>query len=280
MATKILVVAAIVGAGVLWGVFANRGALAVRLFGPPRVALVEAYGESDSELTFNHSTLDELLNEYVDEDGWVDYQGLSTAPPQLGRYIESLASAPFEKLGRDEKLALLINAYNAFTMQLILENLPLKSIKDIPAAKRWDAKRWKLAGELYSLSEIEHQQIRPNFREPRVHFALVCAAVGCPPLRNEAYVGERLEEQLQSQTEFVHAHRTWVQFEPAASTAKLTELYSWYGSDFEQTDGSVLAFIGKYSSEIKSALESNTKPSIVWLEYDWSLNSVGEHPPR
>jgi len=280
MATKILVVAAIVGAGVLWGVFANRGALAVRLFGPPRVALVEAYGESDSELTFNHSTLDELLNEYVDEDGWVDYHGLITAQPQLGRYIESLASAPFEKLGRDEKLALLINAYNAFTMQLILENLPLKSIKDIPAAKRWDAKRWKLAGEIYSLSEIEHKQIRPNFREPRVHFALVCAAVGCPPLRKEAYVGKRLEEQLQSQTEFVHAHRTWFQFEPAASTAKLTQLYNWYGSDFEQTDGSVLAFIGKYSIKIKSALKSNTKPSIVWLEYDWSLNSAGEHPPR
>jgi hypothetical protein len=96
-------------------------------------------------------------------------------------------------MGRNEKLALLINAYNAFTLKLIVERLPVQSILDIPAAERWDAVRWKVGGQVWSLKQIEHEQIRPKFTEPRVHFALVCAAVGCPPLRNEAYDASRLD---------------------------------------------------------------------------------------
>jgi len=177
-------------------------------------------------------------------------------------------------------LALLINAYNAFTLKLILEHQPIESIMDIPDAERWDAVRWKVDGHVWSLNQIEHEQIRPKFVEPRVHFALVCAAVGCPPLRNEAYDADRIDQQLEDQTEYVHHHRTWLQFDARRNVAHLTKLYNWYGSDFEQNDGSVLQFAARYSPELKQALANGSSPRIEWLPYDWKLNSEKNKQPR
>ena len=141
----------------------------------------------------------------------VPQSSTSTSPPW--------PTAPIDELGRDERLALLINAYNAFTLRLILDHYPVASITDIPADQRWDAVRWRLAGETYSLNQIEHELVRPNFREPRIHFALVCAAVGCPPLRTEAYTGELLEEQLEGQTRYSHAHDRWLRYRTGADTS-------------------------------------------------------------
>lgn len=280
MSTRILVISGILLAGLLWGVFSNRHAIGTMLFGPPAVDSVEAYGETESDLTFDHSVLDRLLNEFVDDAGWVDYESLKNSQGELQAYIETLADAPFDELGRNEKLALLINAYNAFTLELILEHYPVVSIQDIPAAQRWDAVRWKLGGKLLSLSQIEHEQIRPNFKEPRVHFALVCAAIGCPPLRNEAYVGSRIEEQLQSQTQYIHQHRTWFQFQAGESSVKLTQLYNWYGNDFEQSAGSVLKFVATFSAPLKSEMDGGKNLRIDWLEYDWALNSMSNREAR
>ncbi|RMF70696.1 MAG: DUF547 domain-containing protein, partial [Planctomycetota bacterium] len=173
---------------------------------------------------------------------------------------------------------LLINAYNAFTLRLILENYPLKSIKDIPAPKRWSAKRWKVAGHVWSLNQIEHEQIRPKFREPRVHFALVCAAIGCPPLRSEAYVGARLDEQLADQTHYVHTHPRWFQFEPGGRIVRLTMLYDWYAADFKKVAGSVLEYAARHAPSLRAALDAGTKPKIRWLDYDWRLNSQENRP--
>lgn len=280
MSTKTIVIAAILLAGLLWSVFSNRHAIGTKLFGPPTVASVETYGQSESELTFDHSVLDRLLNAFVDDAGWVDYESLKNSQGELQAYIETLDEAPFDELGRNEKLAFLINAYNAFTLELILEHYPVVSIQDIPAAQRWDAVRWKLGGKLLSLSQIEHEQIRPNFKEPRVHFALVCAAIGCPPLRNEAYVGSRIEEQLQSQTQYIHQHRTWFQFQPGDSSVKLTQLYNWYGNDFEQSAGSVLRFVATFSAPLKSEMDGGKNLRIDWLEYDWALNSMSNREAR
>ena len=129
-------------------------------------------------------------------------------------------------------------------------------------------------GNVWSLNQIEHEQIRPKFVEPRIHFVLVCAAVGCPPLRNEAYEAKRLDEQLAEQTEYVHAHSTWFQFDADANVVRLTKLYNWYGGDFEQVAGDVLQFAARYSPELKQALANDALPRIEWLPYDWKLNSV------
>ena len=241
--------------------------------GPPEVVLREAYNEKPDGPTFDHSALDEILKTHVDPDGWVDYEGLKREAAKLDAYIAALATAPFDELGRNQKLALLINSYNAFTLRLILDNYPIASIQDIPAAKRWDDVRWQVGPYRWSLNQIEQEQIRPKFREPRIHFALVCAAVGCPKLRNEAYAATRIEDQLEDQSRYVHGHDRWFRFEPDAGVVHLTRLYLWYGGDFRQVAGSVPKFAARYSPELQRALEAGKAPKIEWLPYDWALNS-------
>jgi len=254
-----------------WLVLRSDGprSLLLRWFGPPTVDSTEIYAGDRGEATFDHSGLDRLLAEFVDEAGRVDYEGIAGRRDELSRYIDSLAAAPFESLGRNEKLALLINAYNAFTLELILEHYPLDSVRDIPEDDRWKAIRWTVAGQVYSLDRIEHEEIRPKFREPRVHFALVCAAVGCPPLRREAYVGDRLEAQLNEQAVRVHGDERWVRYEPGSETIELTSLYEWFRGDFEQDAGSILDFVARYLPE----LPADDRPKVRFLDYDWSLNA-------
>lgn len=244
------------------------------LFGPPPVTLQEAYQNQSDGPTFDHSAFDALLHEHVDGDGWVDYEGLREDAAALDSYIASVSRAPFDSLGRDEKLALLINGYNAFTLRLILDHYPVESIKDIPSEKRWDAKRWRIGSMTLSLNQIEHEQIRPKFADPRIHFALVCAAIGCPKLRNEAYQAARIEEQLEDQTRYAHSHDRWFRYQPGAKEVHLTKLYDWYGSDFKQVAGSVLNFAARYSIRLKSAIEEDRKPRVRWLDYDWTLNDT------
>ena len=242
------------------------------LFGPPTAKLQEAYAQTSGSANFDHSAFDALLKKHVDGDGWVDYAALLKDSTKLDDYLMSIERVEFDRLGRDEKLALLINAYNAFTLRLILDNYPVDSIKDIPDAKRWDAKRWNVGGNIWSLNQIEHDQIRPKFVEPRVHFALVCAAVGCPILRNEVYAGDRIGEQLDEQSRYVHSHDRWFRFDRDKNVVQLTKLYDWYGGDFNQVAGSVLDFAARYSPELKRVIDSGTKPRIEWLDYDWTLN--------
>ena len=263
-------IAAALFAGALYA-NSNRSAI-VRLFGPPQVRSVEAYAGQTGGPAFDHSVFDDLLRQYVDEAGYVDYRGLRSRESDLDRYIATLADAPFDAMGRDRKLALLINAYNALTLRLILEQYPIDSIRNIPPAQRWNAVRWRLAGRTVSLDQIEHELIRPNFVEPRIHFALVCAAVGCPKLRNEAYAAARLEEQLEDQTVYVHSHDRWFVFDASAGVVRLTSLYDWYGGDFVNHSGSVLEFASNYSPALRRALDSGADLRIEWLDYDWSLN--------
>ncbi len=269
---KLFFIAAAVGAvtGVVGLAF--RGEF-TKLFGPPPVEAKESYTANPDSPGFDHSMLDEVLRAHVDDRGLVDYAALHRDPAKLDQYIAALQDAPFEALGRDEKLVLLINAYNAFTLRLILDHYPVASIRDIPGAERWDAVRWQVGKQTWSLNQIEHEQVRPHFVEPRIHFALVCAAIGCPPLRPEAYTVERLEEQLAAQTEYVHMHPRWFRYEPGSDTVHLTQLYKWYGGDFEQTAGSVLSYVANYAPSLTATLERGEPPAIDWLDYDWSLNA-------
>lgn len=251
--------------------YANRTRIS-GWFGPAPVPLTEAYADSKGTAVFDHSAFDRLLHKYVDDAGLVDYRGLAREAGKLDEYISAVGSAPFDDMARNERLALLINAYNAFTLRLILDHFPIGSIKDIPAAKRWDARRWRIGPLSVSLNEIEHKQIRPKFREPRIHFALVCAAVGCPKLRREAYRAADIAAQLEDQTKYVHAHDRWFRFDADKKTVFLTRLYKWYGGDFKQVAGSVVGFAARYSPALKRALDAGKKPKIKWLAYDWSLN--------
>ena len=253
-------------------VFLNKEAIGKSvssLAGPPAVEMKESYETKPDGPSVDHSTFNELLQKHVDANGWVDYDGFKSDSETLDTYISSLDEVPLMELGRDQHLATLINAYNAFTIRLILDHQPLESINDIPKEKRWDAKRWKLGGETVSLNQIEHELIRPNFKEARIHFAVVCAAVGCPPLRKEVYAADQLDQQLEAQAQYVHDHKTWFEFSGGEEAmVKLTKLYKWYGGDFSQVAESELKYAAQYSDDLKSYLsnEDNDSPKQEWLE--------------
>ena len=231
---------------------------------------------------FDHGVFDALLTKHVDTQGWVDYAGLAADHAKLDAYIASLAEAPFDQLAKDDKLALLINAYNAFTLRLILDfrdDGKLKSIMDIPEAKRWDHKRWRIGGidGPLSLNQIEHGQIRGKFKEPRIHWALVCAAYSCPPLRHEAYVGKTLEAQLAAQEKHVHTHARW--FERVNElTVRVTKIYDWYADDFKKAAGSVREYLGRVDPHLGRLLLRGIRFDIQWIEYDWRLNDIVNRP--
>ncbi|MCA9541808.1 MAG: DUF547 domain-containing protein [Myxococcales bacterium] len=241
-------------------------------FGPDQVKLGEAYADQTDGPTFDHAAFTAVLEAVVREDGRVDYPKLAADPSGLDAYLAALASltgAAYDALPRNEKLALLINAYNAFTLKLIAERWPVKSIQDIPASERWDHRRWKLAGMTVSLNDIEHEHLRKKFREPRMHFAVNCASEGCPPIRRFAYTGADIDAQLQGSATRAHADPRWLQLK--GDTVYLTRLYLWYRGDFEQVAGSPVAFAARFSPPLAEKLAKG-EVTVEIMEYDWAIN--------
>lgn len=215
----------------------------------------------EEEPSVDHSAFESLLQKYVSADGRVDYQGFSKDKAALQAYLDDLsANVPAKSLPRNERLAYWINAYNAYTIKLIVDNLPLESIRDL--GKPWDNKWIELGGKTYSLNNIEHDLIRPEFNEPRIHFALVCAAKSCPPLANRAFTPENVNSLLESRTrKFIRDDKFNVTHE---ETVRVSPLFDWYASDF----GDVRAYLNKYlQRSIPEGIPIN------FMEYDWSLNN-------
>ena len=212
--------------------------------------------------TISHDGFDKLLKQYVASNGMVDYKGLKANRAALDEYTALLAKAiPAGNWGKNESLAYWINAYNAFTLQLIINNYPLKSIINLDGGKPWDVKRITLAGKKYSLNNIENDIIRPQFKDPRIHFAVNCAAISCPPLANKAFTEDNIEALLNSRTtSFINSSANTI----TENKATVSKLFDWYKEDF----GNVINFINKYS---KTKLAS--KASIAYKDYDWMLNA-------
>ncbi len=213
-----------------------------------------------------HDSYDALLKAYV-TDGMVDYKSIKENRSTLDNYLSNMAKInekEFNSWSKDERLAYLINLYNAQTLKLIIDNYPLESIKDLGSLFKtpWEEKFIPLLGKTISLDNIEHDIIRKEYNEPRIHLALVCAAFSCPPLRSEAYVGEKLSSQLDNQGYAFFASPTGLQVDHEKKRVSLSSILKWYKEDFE----SVEKFAQKYSKENFS----NYK--ISWLKYDWKLN--------
>jgi hypothetical protein len=236
--------------------------------GPPRTVLAEVHAEEGEG--FEHRDLDELLRATVDDEGWVDYGAVEARSGELDAYLARLAAVDLDALRRDALLALYINAYNAFTLRLILDHRPLGSIQDIPEAERWAAERWALGGETVSLDQIEHERLRGEFADPRIHFAIVCASVGCPPLWNRAYEAATIDRDLALATARVHRPGSrWLEVERSDAGARLrvTRLYLWYAGDFAQAAGSPLGFLRRHVEGLEEGAVQ-----IGYLPYDWTLN--------
>lgn len=226
----------------------------------------------------SHAIFDGVLKQYV-ENARVDYVALKAHPQDLNRYLDQVAAvskAEFKKWSEPQQIAFLSNAYNAYTLRLIIDHYPLKSIKDIGNVFKgpWDQPMVKLFGQTITLSTVEHKILRVDYAEPRLHSVLVCAAKGCPPLRGEAYVATRLEEQLVDQAKQFLAESTKNRVDVAARTVYLSPIFKWYGSDFEKKSGSVLAALKPYWPGKPAAGYEDFK--IRYTDYDWSLNEQGE----
>lgn len=221
----------------------------------------------------------------------VDYAGLAKERAALKAYLDSLSAVPrpqFDSWSKNRQLAFLINAYNAFTVELILGKYPhLESIRDlgnIVFNSPWKQKFFTLFGERRYLDWIEHETIRKPgvYDDPRIHFAVNCASVGCPMLREEAFVGERLEAQLEQQTQRFLADRTRNRYEPKTATLRVSQIFDWYGQDFSagyRGVSSLRQFLGSYANLLAStpAEQAMLREHLVgvdFIEYDWALNSL------
>jgi hypothetical protein len=212
----------------------------------------------------NHSPWNELLQKHVSATGKVDYKGFEKDKAKLNEYLKSLQKEnPYGVWSKNEKLAFWINAYNAFTVKAILDYYPVSSITHIKpenANTIWKLKWIEIAGKQLSLDEIENDIIRPEFKDARIHFAVNCAAKSCPPLRNEAYTAEKLDDQLNEQTRNFINDKSMNKI--SANKAEISNIFYWYADDFK-----LVEFINKYST-VK--ITESTK--ITYLEYDWALN--------
>ena len=200
----------------------------------------------------------------------VNYQQLKSAPQSLEVYLKSLSSVTplqYKKFDRNEKMAFLINAYNAFTLKLVIDHYPVDSIKKIGIVlfSPWKKKFFNLLGKKQSLDFIEHEMLRKEFKEPRIHFAIVCASLSCPNLMPTAYNATHLEQQL------VEAERNFFRdknknvYDASTRTIRASKVFEWFAEDFESQYGPIKAYL-------KKKLSAQGAVKVEMLAYDWGLN--------
>lgn len=239
------------------------------LYSCPGASTLGAAGTSPP----SHQPWNELLQQHVHANGNVDYKGFIKDKAKLQRYLNLLSNNPPDKKtwSEAEQLAYWINAYNAFTVKLIIDNYPVKSITDlhprlyVPGMNTvWHKKFFKIGSKEASLDEIEHQILRKQFNEPRIHFAINCASVSCPPLRNEAYTAAKLDKQLDEQARQYINNPAHNKITP--NKIVVSQIFNWFKEDFTKK-GSLIDYLNKYSKT-----RINPGAEIDHMKYDWSLN--------
>jgi hypothetical protein len=215
-----------------------------------------------------------LLQQYV-KDGQVNYTGFKKKEAQLDVYLGYLAATDPTQMAANDQFAFYINAYNAYTIKLILENFkngqPPVSIKDIGGffSKPWSIKFVIVAGKTYTLDNIEHDILRPTFKDARIHFAVNCASKSCPPLSSEPYFGNKLDKQLNASTRaFIHNTK---ENRLEDTLLYVSSIFKWYKEDFQKNP---VGFFEKYAQgDLKDKLAAQKdRIKIKYLDYDWSLN--------
>jgi hypothetical protein len=223
--------------------------------------------------TVDNTIFNDLLKKHVN-NGAVDYAGLKTNEAMIDRYLKVLEDVTPDKLSRNEQLAFYINAYNAWTIKLVLSGYPgIKSIKDLAT---WPNTPWKkeicrINSKVMTLDHIEHNILRPRFKDPRIHFAVNCASKGCPPLGPEAYQGGIIDKQLDD------AVKSFIN-DPKQNYLKgkklyVSKIFKWFPDDF---NNDIAGFVLKYAkNDLKNRLMSKqNRVKVSFLDYDWTLNSI------
>ncbi len=263
-----------------------------------RIAAAFVLGSASlSALAFDHTykTWDELLHKHVKaaaggNASQVNYKGFVQDHAALKGHIsevEKVTKREFDGWPRPQQQAFLINAYNALTIELILTRYPdLKSIRDLGSfiSKPWSKKFFTLFGKESTLDIIEHEMLRADgvYDEPRVHFAVVCASIGCPMLRNEAFTADRLEAQLEDGMKRFLSDRSRNRYDPPSKTLEVSRIFDWYGKDFAKGYKgftSVKQALAKYAAQLADKPEDQAvvreqKAGVTFLDYDWNLNDA------
>ncbi len=214
--------------------------------------------------TWNHDTWEKLVNKYVSASGKVNYKGFKADKAKLDAYLAELEAQPIDKdWSRKKKMAYWINAYNAYTVKLIVDNYPTSSITKLDGGKPWDKKWIKLDGKSLSLNDIEHKILRPTYKDARIHFAVNCAAKSCPPILNHAWTEKNLNTYLEKQAKsFINDSKV---NSISADKVVLSKIFEWYKEDF--ADGDLISYLNIYSKT-----KINPGAAISFMEYEWALN--------
>jgi len=212
--------------------------------------------------TPNHSEWNSILSSNVSSSGKVNYSGMKNNISKINAYIKQLENLTDQKdWSRNEKLAYWINLYNAATVRLIVQNYPTTTIKNINGGKPWDKKVVTIGSKSYSLNQIENDVIRPKFKEPRIHFAVNCAAVSCPKIMNSAFMPDKLNKQLTKQAKaFINGSKNNI----TADKVVISKIFEWYAGDF---GSSIIDYLNKYSTT-----KINSDATISYNNYNWDLN--------
>jgi hypothetical protein len=225
----------------------------------------------------DNSLFTQVLRDHV-KNGAVDYKAIKQ-DRRFAEYIEILKRANPEAIAAKDRLAFWLNVYNAFTIKIVIDRYPMKSImskfKYALKQSNFHKKYVEINGVKYSLNDVEHNIVRP-YGDARIHFALICAAKSCPPLRPEAYEPDRLNEQLDDQARIFlqDPSKNFIDFEK--KKAEISSIFDWFKEDFENNAPSVLDFISRYLPEEQAAkLKSNISEfKIDYKSYNWDLNDV------
>lgn len=210
-----------------------------------------------------HEQWDALLRKYVTANGKVNYAGLKKDNAALESYLGGLTRNPVQDdWSRNEKMTYWINAYNAFTVKLIVDNYPVTSIMKLHNGKAWDVKWIQLGKQTYSLNNIENDILRPKYKDARIHFAVNCAAESCPPLLNRAFTADQLDRQLEQQAKaFINSAKY---NSINTNSVAISKIFEWYAGDF----GNIIDYLNQYSDT-----KINAGATVKYQEYDWGLNA-------
>ena len=236
---------------------------------------VEADTRTEQQTTdtpFSHDLFNQVLQEHVDKER-VDYAKLKSNPEKLEAYLDLLAVAKPSEMSFNAQLAFWINTYNALVIKGVIDHYPTKSVRKVKAFGGFFSRlKFQVAGETYSLNQIEHDIIRTEFVDPRVHFALVCASISCPPLENTVYLPETIEEQLDAVTLKFVTNPKKVRLDRSKRRVYLSKIFKWYKKDFTEGYDGVADFLADYlpSEDADFVLAKDVK--FHYLDYDWTLN--------
>ena len=223
---------------------------------------VEAEPSSPEVELLSHDAWDELTRKYVSSSGKVNYKGFKSELSKLNEYIKLLKdNPPQSSWSKNKKLAYWINVYNAYTVKLIADNYPVSSITKLHNGSPWKARWVEVGNDVHTLDEVENAIIRPRFKDARIHFAVNCAALSCPPLMNAAWTESNLQSRLEAQTKKFINNEKYNQI--SGNSASVSKIFEWYAEDF----GDLREYLNKYSDV---QIAKGTK--ITFQEYDWGLN--------